>query len=105
MAGHNRPNQGGRSNLSRIPKALQKPGSSARNSRKRRTARSKRDHSSGENDNPRAGRSNEDAAVCNCEEALSWKDMMVTVNHEIDFEKAQEIAHGITTSLQNRKKK
>ena len=49
-AGISRPNQGGRRNLSRIPKALQKPSSSAKTGREE--TRSKRNHTSGENDNP-----------------------------------------------------
>ena len=79
-AGHNRPNQGGRRNLSRIPKALQKPTPQPKQEEKKPEVK--------EITLAEAMKMQPSVIV----KKLFMEGTMVTVNHEIDFEKAQEIA-------------
>ena len=88
-AGHNRPNQGGRRNLSRIPKALQKPTPQAKQEEKKPEVK--------EITLPEKMTIRELAEAMKMQPSVIVKKLflegtMVTVNHEIDFEKAQEIA-------------
>ena len=88
-AGHNRPNQGGRRNLSRIPKALQKPAPQPKQEEKKPEVK--------EITLPEKMTIRELAEVMKMQPSVIVKKLfmegiMVTVNHEIDFEKAQEIA-------------
>ena len=88
-AGHNRPNQGGRRNLSRIPKALQKPAPQPKQEEKKPEVK--------EITLPEKMTIRELAEAMKMQPSVIVKKLfmegiMVTVNHEIDFEKAQEIA-------------
>ena len=88
-AGHNRPNQGGRRNLSRIPKALQKPTPQPKQEEKKPEVK--------EITLPEKMTIRELAEAMKMQPSVIVKKLfmegtMVTVNHEIDFEKAQEIA-------------
>ena len=88
-AGHNRPNQGGRKNLSRIPKALQKPTPQPKQEEKKPEIK--------EVTLPEKMTIRELAEAMKMQPSVIVKKLflegtMVTVNHEIDFEKAQEIA-------------
>ena len=88
-AGHNRPNQGGRKNLSRIPKALQKPTPQPKQEEKKPEVK--------EITLPEKMTIRELAEAMKMQPSVIVKKLflegtMVTVNHEIDFEKAQEIA-------------
>ena len=88
-AGHNRPNQGGRRNLSRIPKALQKPAPQPKQEEKKPDVK--------EITLPEKMTIRELAEAMKMQPSVIVKKLfmegtMVTVNHEIDFEKAQEIA-------------
>ena len=88
-AGHNRPNQGGRRNLSRIPKALQKPAPQPKQEEKKPEVK--------EIPLPEKMTIRELAEAMKMQPSVIVKKLfmegtMVTVNHEIDFEKAQEIA-------------
>ena len=88
-AGHNRPNQGGRRNLSRIPKALQKPTPQPKQEEKKPEIK--------EVTLPEKMTIRELAEAMKMQPSVIVKKLflegvMVTVNHEIDFEKAQEIA-------------
>ena len=88
-AGHNRPNQGGRRNLSRIPKALQKPTPQPKHEEKKPEVK--------EITLPEKMTIRELAEAMKMQPSVIVKKLfmegtMVTVNHEIDFEKAQEIA-------------
>ncbi len=88
-AGHNRPNQGGRKNLSRIPKALQKPAPQPKQEEKKPEVK--------EITLPEKMTIRELAEAMKMQPSVIVKKLflegtMVTVNHEIDFEKAQEIA-------------
>ena len=88
-AGHNRPNQGGRRNLSRIPKALQKPAPQPKQEEKKPEVK--------EITLPEKMTIWELAEAMKMQPSVIVKKLfmegtMVTVNHEIDFEKAQEIA-------------
>ena len=88
-AGHNRPNQGGRRNLSRIPKALQKPAPQPKQEEKKPEVK--------EITLPENMTIRELAEAMKMQPSVIVKKLfmegtMVTVNHEIDFEKAQEIA-------------
>ena len=88
-AGHNRPNQGGRRNLSRIPKALQKPTPQPKQEEKKPEVN--------EITLPEKMTIRELAEAMKMQPSVIVKKLfmegtMVTVNHEIDFEKAQEIA-------------
>ena len=90
-AGHNRPNQGGRRNLSRIPKALQKPAPQPKQEEKKPEVK--------EITLPEKMTIRELAEAMKMQPSVIVKKLfmegtMVTVNHEIDFEKAQEIALG-----------
>ena len=90
-AGHNRPNQGGRRNLSRIPKALQKPTPQPKQEEKKPEVK--------EITLPEKMTIRELAEAMKMQPSVIVKKLfmegtMVTVNHEIDFEKAQEIALG-----------
>ena len=87
--GHNRPNQGGRRNLSRIPKALQKPTPQPKQEEKKPEVK--------EITLPEKMTIRELAEAMKMQPSVIVKKLfmegtMVTVNHEIDFEKAQEIA-------------
>ena len=88
-AGHNRPNQGGKRNLSRIPKALQKPTPQPKQEEKKPEVK--------EITLPEKMTIRELAEAMKMQPSVIVKKLflegvMVTVNHEIDFEKAQEIA-------------
>ena len=88
-AGHNRPNQGGRRNLSRIPKALQKPAPQPKQEEKKPEVK--------EITLPEKMTIRELAEAMKMQPSVIVKKLfmegtMVTVNHEIDFEKAQDIA-------------
>ena len=88
-AGHNRPNQGGRRNLSRVPKALQKPAPQPKQEEKKPEVK--------EITLPEKMTIRELAEAMKMQPSVIVKKLfmegiMVTVNHEIDFEKAQEIA-------------
>ena len=84
-AGHNRPNQGGRRNLSRIPKALQKPTPQPKQEEKKPEVK--------EITLPEKMTIRELAEAMKMQPSVIVKKLflegtMVTVNHEIDFEKA-----------------
>ena len=87
-AGH-RPNQGGRKTLSRLPKALQKPAPQPKQEEKKPEVK--------EITLPEKLTIRELAEAMKMQPSVIVKKLfmqgvMVTVNHEIDFEKAQEIA-------------
>ena len=87
-AGH-RPNQGGRETLSRLPKALQKPAPQPKQEEKKPEVK--------EITLPEKLTIRELAEAMKMQPSVIVKKLfmqgvMVTVNHEIDFEKAQEIA-------------
>ncbi|HIY03176.1 MAG TPA: translation initiation factor IF-2 [Candidatus Blautia faecipullorum] len=87
-AGH-RPNQGGKRTLSRVPKALQKPAPQPKQEEKKPEVK--------EITLPEKLTIRELAEAMKMQPSVIVKKLfmqgvMVTVNHEIDFEKAQEIA-------------
>ena len=87
--GGHRPNQGGRRTLSRLPKALQKPAPQPKQEEKKPEVK--------EITLPEKLTIRELAEAMKMQPSVIVKKLfmqgiMVTVNHEIDFEKAQEIA-------------
>lgn len=87
--GGHRPNQGGRKTLSRLPKALQKPAPQPKQEEKKPEVK--------EITLPEKMTIRELAEAMKMQPSVIVKKLfmqgiMVTVNHEIDFEKAQEIA-------------
>ena len=91
QGGGHRPNQGGRRNMSRLPKALQKPAPQPKQEEKKPEIK--------EITLPEKMTIRELAEAMKMQPSVIVKKLfmegtMVTVNHEIDFEKAQEIALG-----------
>ena len=91
QSGGHRPNQGGRRNMSRLPKALQKPTPQPKQEEKKPEVK--------EITLPEKMTIRELAEAMKMQPSVIVKKLfmegtMVTVNHEIDFEKAQEIALG-----------
>ncbi len=91
QGGGHRPNQGGRRNMSRLPKALQKPTPQPKQEEKKPEIK--------EITLPEKMTIRELAEAMKMQPSVIVKKLfmegtMVTVNHEIDFEKAQEIALG-----------
>ena len=91
QSGGHRPNQGGRRNMSRLPKALQKPVPQPKQEEKKPEVK--------EITLPEKMTIRELAEAMKMQPSVIVKKLfmegtMVTVNHEIDFEKAQEIALG-----------
>ncbi len=91
QGGGHRPNQGGRRNMSRLPKALQKPAPQPKQEEKKPEVK--------EITLPEKMTIRELAEAMKMQPSVIVKKLfmegtMVTVNHEIDFEKAQEIALG-----------
>lgn len=91
QGGGHRPNQGGRRNMSRLPKALQKPTPQPKQEEKKPEVK--------EITLPEKMTIRELAEAMKMQPSVIVKKLfmegtMVTVNHEIDFEKAQEIALG-----------
>ena len=91
QGGGHRPNQGGRRNMSRLPKALQKPAPQPKQEEKKPEIK--------EITLPEKMTIRELAEAMKMQPSVIAKKLfmegtMVTVNHEIDFEKAQEIALG-----------
>ena len=91
QGGGHRPNQGGRRNMSRLPKALQKPAPQPKQEEKKPEIK--------EITLPEKMTIRELAETMKMQPSVIVKKLfmegtMVTVNHEIDFEKAQEIALG-----------
>ena len=89
--GGHRPNQGGRNQMSRIPKALQKPAPQQKQEEKKPEIK--------EIIIPEKLTIRELAEAMKMQPSaivkkLFMEDQMVTVNHEIDFEQAEEIALG-----------
>ena len=89
QGGGHRPNQGGRRNMSRLPKALQKPAPQPKQEEKKPEIK--------EITLPEKMTIRELAEAMKMQPSVIVKKLfmegtMVTVNHEIDFEKAQEIA-------------
>ena len=89
--GGHRPNQGGRNQMSRIPKALQKPAPQPKQEEKKPEIK--------EITIPEKLTIRELAEAMKMQPSaivkkLFMEGQMVTVNHEIDFEQAEEIAHG-----------
>ena len=89
--GGHRPNQGGRNQMSRIPKALQKPASQPKQEEKKPEIK--------EITIPEKLTIRELAEAMKMQPSaivkkLFMEGQMVTVNHEIDFEQAEEIALG-----------
>ena len=90
-AGHNRPNQGGRNQMSRIPKAHQKPAPQQKQEEKKPEIK--------ELTIPEKLTIRELAEAMKMQPSaivkkLFMEGQMVTVNHEINFEQAEEIALG-----------
>ena len=79
--------------MSRLPKASSEAGS-AQPKQEREEAGDQGDYSSGENDHPRRLAEAMKMQPSVIVKKLFMEGTMVTVNHEIDFEKAQEIALG-----------
>ena len=91
QGGGHRPNQAGRRNMSRLPKALQKPTPQPKQEEKKPEIK--------EITLPEKMTIRELAEAMKMQPSVIVKKLfmegiMVTVNHEIDFEKAQEIALG-----------
>lgn len=91
QGGGHRPNQSGRRNMSRLPKALQKPAPQPKQEEKKPEVK--------EITLPEKMTIRELAEAMKMQPSVIVKKLfmegtMVTVNHEIDFEKAQEIALG-----------
>ena len=99
--GGHRPNQGGRNQMSRIPKALQKPAPQPKQEEKKPEIK--------EITIPEKLTIRELAEAMKMQPSaivkkLFMEGQMVTVNHEIDFEQAEEIALGFDISAEKEEK-